>query len=411
MVTMKDTALQSRTTRPPAPSGGDGDEIDLMELFRALWRGKWLIVLTAFLAALLGGYYALGVAEPQYRATAQLTLSTEQAALNTEIEIIKSRRILGKLVDALDLTRDPEFNPALEPPSALAQARGALAGLLTGPDDGGGAPDGYKKSPRDKAIDALRNKLSASVQRDTYVFDISATTGDPEKSARILNTLADIYLQEQIAVKFEATEQAVAWLSTRVTELEADLREKEDILKTARAETELISPEALEGLNLQAKTLRERLGEMRAGVDAAREELDRLRALREGGDRAAAVEATNDATLRRLLAALRDGEADAAQMFDQRLDALVGRAEDAYDRLLSQTNALADPPIWCGSSRWRARSRPRAPSTRHSSPGSRKPPCSAGFSKPTAACCRTRSPARRSRRARRSSWRCRWCWG
>jgi capsular exopolysaccharide synthesis family protein len=29
-------------------------------------------------------------------------------------------------------------------------------------------------------------------------------------------------------------------------------------------------------------------------------------------------------------------------MFDQRLDALVGRAEDAYDRLLSQTNALAE---------------------------------------------------------------------
>ena len=356
---MKESALQPRMTAQAAPADSDDDEIDLMELFRALWRGKWVIALSALVAVVLGGYYAVGVAEPQYRATAQLTLevrtgqvvdlesvmtgvSTEQAALNTEIEIITSRRILGKLVDERDLTRDPEFNPALEPPSALARARSALAGWLVGSDGAGTPGEAYEKTPRDKAIDILRQKLSASVQRDTYVFNISATTGDAEKSARILNTLADLYLQEQIAVKFEATEQAVAWLSKRVTELEADLREKEDTLKAARSETELISPEALEGLNLQAKNLRERLEEMRAGVDSARADLERLTALRAAGDRAAAAEAAGDATLRRLLQSLREGEPDAAAMFDQRLDALVGRAEEAYDRQLSQANALAE---------------------------------------------------------------------
>ena len=356
---VKESALQPRMTAQAAPADSDDDEIDLMELFRALWRGKWVIALSALVAVVLGGYYAVGVAEPQYRATAQLTLevrtgqvvdlesvmtgvSTEQAALNTEIEIITSRRILGKLVDERDLTRDPEFNPALEPPSALARARGVLAGWLGGSDGAGTPGEAYEKTPRDKAIDILRQKLSASVQRDTYVFNISATTGDAEKSARILNTLADLYLQEQIAVKFEATEQAVAWLSKRVTELEADLREKEDTLKAARSETELISPEALEGLNLQAKNLRERLEEMRAGVDSARADLERLTALRAAGDRAAAAEAAGDATLRRLLQSLREGEPDAAAMFDQRLDALVGRAEEAYDRQLSQANALAE---------------------------------------------------------------------
>jgi len=106
----------------------------------------------------------------------------------------------------------------------------------------------------------LRRALSASVQRDTYVFTISATTGDARKSARIVNTLAEQYIEDQIAVKFEATEQAAEWLSTRVTELEENLREREDALAQARAETDLISAEALEGLNLQAKDLRERWG-------------------------------------------------------------------------------------------------------------------------------------------------------
>ena len=358
---MKETKISSAGhTGARAPQAAvEDDGIDLVELFRALWRGKGLIALAAFLAMLVGGYYAIGVAEPQYRATAQMTLevrtnqmvdiqsvmsgvSTETAALNTELEIILSRRILGQLVDKLDLTKAPEFNSRLRPPSILARIKGAVAGWLKSDKKSDKEADaGPPKSPRNAAINALRRSLSASVQRDTYVFNISATTGDAEKSALILNTLAELYLQEQIAVKFQATEQAVAWLSKRVTELEANLREKEDTLKTARAETELISPEALESLNLQAKDLRERLQEMRARAKSAEDQMTRLQALQDAGDRAGAVAAAGDPTLRQLLQALRDSEPDAAAMFDQRLATLISNARDEQDRLLGQSNALA----------------------------------------------------------------------
>ena len=358
---MQETRITSadRQGKQVAQAATDSDEIDLLELFRALWRGKWLIAAAAILAVLVGGYYAFRVADPQYRATAQLTLesqggqvvdlesvvtgvSTEQAALNTEIEIITSRRILGKLVDTLDLVSDPEFNSALAPPSALDQATERISAVLPGPDQAIPQNEGYQKSARDRAIDALRDKLSASVQRDTYVFNISATTGDAEKSARILNTLADLYLDEQISVKFEATEQAVAWLSTRVTELEGELREQEDSLKSARAETDLISPEALEGLNLQAKDLRDRLEEMRARAEGSRAQAAQLRDLRESGDRAAIVEQTGDPTLRRLLGAIRDGDADAPDTFAQRLDTVLANMASEADRMASQADALSD---------------------------------------------------------------------
>ena len=358
---MRETSITAadRQGGQVAKVDADTDEIDILELFRALWRGKWLIAAAAILAVLVGGYYAFRVADPQYRATAQLTLepqggqvvdlesvvtgaSTEQAALNTEIEIITSRRILGQLVDTLDLVDDPEFNDALAPPSALDQATERISAVLTGPDQATPKNEGYQKSARDRAIDALRDKLSASVQRDTYVFNISATTGDAEKSSRILNRLADLYLDQQISVKFEATEQAVAWLSTRVTELEGELRDQEDSLKSARAETDLISPEALEGLNLQAKDLRDRLQEMRARAEASEVETAQLRDLREAGDRAAIVEQTGDPTLGRLLGAIRDGDADAPDMFAQRLDTVLANMASEADRMASQADALAD---------------------------------------------------------------------
>ncbi|WP_114961158.1 GumC family protein [Tritonibacter mobilis] len=335
----------------------EDDEIDLMELFRALWRGKWTIALAAILAVILGGYYTFGVADPQYRSSAQLTLemrtkqvvdiesvvsgvSTEQAALNTEIEIILSRRVLGSLVDELNLTKDPEFNSALNKPSLLGRAKSAISGLVSKGETGQSTVT--PKSPRDRTIAAVRLALSASVQRDTYVFTISATTGNPEKSALIVNTLSDIYIDEQIAVKFEATEQAVAWLSTRVTELEEELRSKEDTLKTATAETDLISPEALDGLNLQAKDLRDRLQEMRSDVERIRSDVVRLEEVQSSGNQAEAVNVTSDPTLRRLLRSIQDGDLEASDLFDERLATLVGRAQAEKDRLNSQISALSD---------------------------------------------------------------------
>mgnify|MGYP001254859993 CR=1 FL=1 len=79
---MKDAPSQPRAVARPAPSTTDDDEIDLMELFRVLWRGKWVIILMAFLAMLFGGYYAIGVAEPQYRASAELTLEVRGGQLD-----------------------------------------------------------------------------------------------------------------------------------------------------------------------------------------------------------------------------------------------------------------------------------------------------------------------------------------
>lgn len=334
----------------------DDDEIDLMELLRALWRGRWIIALTTAVAMLLAGYYVFGVAEPKFRSTVEITLevrskqvvdlesvisgvSTDAAALNTEIEVLLSRRVLGKLVDRLDLVEDPEFNTALNPPSVLAQVKGFVAGLVAS-GDGGEDSESVSKSPRDQTISVLKQMLSASVKRDTYVYTLSATTGDPVKSARIVNTLADIYIDEQIAVKFEATEQAVSWLSERVTELEADLRAKEETLKAAKAETDLISPEALQGLNLQAKDLRDRLQEMTAEAERADKAGTRLRALLETGDRVAAVEETDDAALKRLLPEVHDGDAEAARLFDQRLETLAMRAQAERARLGNQMAAL-----------------------------------------------------------------------
>lgn len=96
----------------------NNDEIDLMRLFGQLIDHKWLIIAITVLFTLVGISYAI-LATPIYRADALLQVEKKSSGMPglgemgemfggeseaaTEIEIIKSRMIIGSVVDQLDL--------------------------------------------------------------------------------------------------------------------------------------------------------------------------------------------------------------------------------------------------------------------------------------------------------------------
>jgi uncharacterized protein involved in exopolysaccharide biosynthesis len=107
----------------------DEDVIDIRALFLVLLRRKWIIINTALLCTIMS-ILILYQLTPRYTATVMLALETRQnqvvdfeavmsgggtdvAAIKTEIDIMTSRRLVGKAVDSLGLVRDPEFNSAL----------------------------------------------------------------------------------------------------------------------------------------------------------------------------------------------------------------------------------------------------------------------------------------------------------
>lgn len=60
-----------------AMNGGKEDEIDLRELFAALWRGKWWIVASTLVGVVIAVIFALSLPNI-YRSEALLAPSTEQ---------------------------------------------------------------------------------------------------------------------------------------------------------------------------------------------------------------------------------------------------------------------------------------------------------------------------------------------
>ncbi|SLN74181.1 Tyrosine-protein kinase wzc [Roseivivax jejudonensis] len=357
-------------TQPYQPPAQEDDEIDLLEIAGTLWRGKWIIAGCAAVAALIGGYQAFVVAEPKYAATTSLALqlrneqvvdiesvvsgvSTEDSSINTELEVIRSRSLIEELVSTLDLTNDPEFNSALrpEPDFAIRPIIGSVVGAVRGlvGDDAAAptttAPTGETISEEERTlnrtVNAVRSAVSATNQRNTYVFNVRAQTGDPMKSARIANTLSELYIQNQIDVKFQATENAVTWLSERVVDLEGELEDQQAAVKNMRADMELSSPEALEGLNQQLRDIRARLADARSTASVQTARIDRISDLRDAGAYEDIAGELDDPTLNRIVDDAVAGDTDAQQLFETRLDTLTARLTTNASRSSQQAEALS----------------------------------------------------------------------
>ena len=256
------------------------DVIDIGALFSTVWRGIWRVIFWVLFAILAGGIYAFVLATPVFRATTSVVLETRESqvlsfdsvigglrtdssAVNTEVEILKGRLLMGRVVDMLNLTTDPEFNGALRPPTLLAglistateQVKSLMA--VAPEPEVPVAPEAL----RERIISTLIDQVTVSNTPLSLVFTITVDSEGGRKSALIADTIGRLYIDDQIAVKYEATQQATEWLAQRVTELQAELEAAEARVKDFRSGSDVVDPTALEQADQQMATLRSRLVE------------------------------------------------------------------------------------------------------------------------------------------------------
>ncbi len=344
----------------------DDDLIDLSAALLALWRGKYIIALVVGVFIFLGGYYAYFVATPTFRATAVVmlnnreeqlvdrgnvltSLGSDASAIATEMEILKSRILLGKVVDELNLTEDPEFNSSLQPPSLLSKIKSVIKSFLI-PSSQPIAPTDVEARvvrEREAAINRLLNAISISNVYRSVVFQVSAETKSREKSMRIANTLVDQYILNQLEVKFEATQQATKWLTDRVADLQIALEEAETKVEDFRASTSLVSSDGLKALQIQVKETRERIENIESTVQASKQKLEALSSAASPED---AARISGDTQLLQLVnriddQAIRQNFNSRLEQFVQRLKIEVGRNESQLASLQASLRTLENQVV------------------------------------------------------------------
>jgi polysaccharide biosynthesis transport protein len=335
------------------------EDIDILGLLRTLWRGKMIILFVAFLTTAYGWYRANFVATPQFSATTMLALDIQatptvdlgavisgvtgdEYSMNTEMEVIRSRALIEQLVDAQNLMNDPAFNYTLAPPdtrfSLRLWVRDRINQVIGGPDD----PPDMPPTPQEiraETVTAVQDVFSTAVTEWTYLFSITATTGDPDSALRLANGLAETYRADQIRQKAAATEVAAIWLSERTTELRGELDAAQEEVTRLRAQSALTNDSALQTLSETAAGIENRRFEAASALAIAELRLGELAAA-PVDDPAARAEALDDTQLRALAELISGGDRAALVRFDRRVEQLSLQLSAERDRLAETLAAL-----------------------------------------------------------------------
>jgi polysaccharide biosynthesis transport protein len=243
-------------SRIDGPSEQPTDTISLRSLFLTLWR--WKLLLLTFTSGALGlGYFTVEQMVPRYSAEAALLLDVPQvkvtnvesvdsnqpkdnAVVRSQIDIIQSRSLTQRVVEALSLVDDPEFNFYARP-----HPIGWLADHLPEqinhvlPDAWQqwfqqSAPVGPAPDPERQQSDVVTNvllRLGALNDSKSYTIQLRFQSENPEKAARILNKLTELYLVNQLEARYQATERATHWLESKRADLRMHVDEAERALQ------------------------------------------------------------------------------------------------------------------------------------------------------------------------------------
>ncbi|MGP1274341.1 MAG: GumC family protein, partial [Caulobacterales bacterium] len=315
--------MANNSSQPFASAGleADDDLVDLRQLWRVLRRR-----LAVFIAVALG-IFALAVLvtmqmTPQYTATASVIIDarrsqvidieavltgvgSDAAALDTEVELIRSRSLAQAVVESLDLVSDPEFNGRLREPSGVGALISGVTGFFSAllPSQVAESTGSPESRELDQVTSAVLDRLSARRSGMTYMISISFVSEGPEKAARIANAFADAYLTSQLEAKFEATERANIWLNERLEVLREEVRTDEQAVELYRAENGLLDTGGSTLTEQQISDLNAQLAIQRAELSAAESSLRSVQAqLNQGSSLDTIGEVLRSETIRALRA-------------------------------------------------------------------------------------------------------------
>ena len=232
-------------------------EVDLRAVFGAVGRRLPILIL---LAILVGGgvFVGLQFVQSKYRAETTVLIDTGQTdlagqndqALTTtlldsqgiasQVQLIQSRDVVTAVIDQLNLTEVPEFDPTQAQPSIINRVLGWI-GLGNTPTD---------LPAEEVVLAAFRKRLDVHAIQDTRVISISFVSADPQLAADVANAMAQQYIDYQRRIQLQSTSDATDWLQTEIANLSDRVVQAETAVETFRTQHDLfVTGQAANGNN------------------------------------------------------------------------------------------------------------------------------------------------------------------
>jgi succinoglycan biosynthesis transport protein ExoP len=254
-------------------------------------RRKWTIAAATVFCVVSALIYSLA-ATPTYRSRAVLQIQPNgpnivefaniQQNVNqvqaykdffkTQYAVLASRALAGRTVNALELDKDPQFNPALREKSLFARMKGQLLALLPS-DDVEIDPALAAERQHKVLVDRLLANAEITPRSESYLVEVAYVAEDPNLAQRIVATMAREYVELTMDQSIGSAATAKEFIEQQLSLPKARLEESEIALQ------ELARGKDVYAITEEAKVLRDRLDDLSKRFTEAEAERIRLEAL------------------------------------------------------------------------------------------------------------------------------------
>src|SRR5580658_5945314 len=215
----------------------------LREYLRVLIKNKWVVIGSLLLVL---GVVTISTlrSTPIYEAVGSIAINKmdpvtfnlkdssssvdyyDPTDLDTEVRILKSDLLALQVIRQLNLDKQPDLDAKGKPSSTSVD----LATDAMQPD-----------SARTSAVlNSFKGNLQEALVPNTRIIEVRYTSPDKNLAARVVNTLANTYVEQNFKTRFESTMQASDWLSKQLVDLQVKVETSQEKLVKYQKEHEIL---------------------------------------------------------------------------------------------------------------------------------------------------------------------------
>ncbi len=230
------------------PPASEDSRIDVSALLGAVGRRLPRIILVT-LGLLVAGFVVLMFMPRLYESSASILVeprsnvylraASEQAPsapastaglISSQIELLKSRDTLLKVIDELDLRSVAEFNGSgagFSPLDIVSQAIGRRAATPNSIDE--------------RVLATLYERLTVVQERDSAIISVLVRSTDPQRAADIANAVANAHVARRADLSISDTADASSWLLDEINRLRVSVQEAESTVANFKVDNDLFT--------------------------------------------------------------------------------------------------------------------------------------------------------------------------
>lgn len=156
--------------------------------------------------------------------------SGEAGVVSSQIELLKSRDTLLKVIDQLDLRSVPEFNGSGGGGFSPLGLVGQLLGRRSAP-----------VSIDETVLNNLYERLTVAQERDSRLISVAVRSTDPQLAADLANAVANAHVTRRAQLSLSDTAEASGWLAEEIERLRVTVTAAETAVADFKVNNDLFT--------------------------------------------------------------------------------------------------------------------------------------------------------------------------